>query len=97
MNTEKFFFCTDSLFSLRFAFYFYLGATIGNWFDFVTIFYLGLLVSFIWPRLYEEKQKEIDQVFGIAKDQCNNYLQLALSKLPPAITAKFPQLKPKET
>jgi len=91
------FYCTDNLLSLRFALYFYLGATLGNWFDFVSILYIGMLVSFIWPRLYEEKQKEIDQVVNIAKDQINTYLQLALSKLPPAVTAKFPQLKPKST
>jgi len=91
------FYCVENLRSLKYALYFYLAATIGNWFDFITILYIGLLVSFIWPRLYEEKQKEIDQFYNVAKEQVNNYLQLALSKLPPAVTAKFPQLKPKTT
>jgi hypothetical protein len=49
----------------------------------------------VWPRLYEEKQKEIDQLFELAKQQIEKYLDLALSKLPPAVTARFPMLKPK--
>jgi len=91
------FFCTDNFLSLKFAGYFYLGAMLGNWFSGATILYLAILAFFVWPRLYEEKQKEIDQFYGIASEQANNYFQLALSKLPPAVTARFPALKPKST
>jgi len=91
------FYCTDNLLSLRFALYFYLGATIGNWFSGATLAYLVTLGFFLWPRLYEEKQKEIDQFYGIAQSQFNTYLNLALSKLPPAVTQRFPQLKPKSS
>jgi len=94
-NLREVFYCTDSLLSLRFALYFYLGATIGNWFSGPTLLYLGMLFSFVWFRLYEEKQKEIDQFYHIAQTQASGYLQLAVSKLPPAIGARFPQLKPK--
>jgi len=94
-NLREVFYCTDTLLSLKFALYFYLGATVGNWFSGPTLLYLGMLFSFVWFRLYEEKQKEIDQFYNIAKSQTNAYLQLAISKLPPAITARFPQLKPK--
>jgi len=94
-NLREVFYCTDTLLSLRFALYCYLGATIGNWFSGPTLLYLGMLFSFIWFRLYEEKQKEIDQFYNIAKSQANVYFQLAISKLPPAVTARFPQLKPK--
>jgi len=94
-NFRDVFYCTDNFLSLRFAFYFYMGATIGNWFSGATLLYLVTLGYFIWPRLYVEKQKEIDHFHGIAKTQANNYFQLALTKLPPAVTARFPQLKPK--
>jgi len=94
-NLREVFFCTDNLLSLKFAGLFYLGATIGNWFSGATLLYLVTLGFFIWPRLYEEKKKEIDQVYNIALTQFNNYLQLALSKIPPSVTAKFPGLKPK--
>jgi len=91
------FYCTDNLLSLRFALYFYLAATVGEWFSGFTILYLVALGFFVWPRLYQEKQKEIDQLFEIAKAQANVYFQLALSKLPPAVTQRFPMLKPKST
>lgn len=89
------FYSTNLLLSLKFVFYFYVAATIGNWFSGITLLYLISLGLFVWPRLYEEKQKEIDQFYNIAKTQANTYIQLGLSKLPPAVTAKFPQLKPK--
>lgn len=89
------FYCTDNFLSLRFVFYFYLGATVGNWFGGATLVYLAVLGFFIWPRLYEEKKKEIDHFYGIAKTQATIYFHLALSKLPPAVTARFPGLKPK--
>jgi len=89
------FFVTDTLLSLKVALYLYIAATIGDWFSGITLLYLVTLGFFLWPRLYQEKQKEIDQFYGIAKTQANTYFQLALSKLPPAVTARFPQLKPK--
>jgi len=89
------YFCTDSFLSLKFALYFYLAATVGNWFSGATLLYLVTLGFFVWPRLYEEKQKEIDQFWGIAVSQANNYYQIALAKLPPVVTARFPALKPK--
>jgi len=91
------FYCTDNFLSLRFLFYFYMGATIGNWFSGSTLVFLITLVLFVWPRLYQEKKKEIDHFYSLAKTQASNYLNLALSKLPPAITQRFPQLKPKSS
>jgi len=90
-------YCTNNMLTLQFAFCLYVAATIGSWFSGATLFYLVLLGSFVWPRLYEEKQKEIDQLFSLAMTQIGNYYQLALSKLPPAVTAKLPFLKPKST
>jgi len=91
------FYCTDNFLSLRFAFYFYLGATVGNWFSGSTLVYLTMLGLFGWPRLYEEKHTEIDHFYHVARAQGMNYYNLALTKLPPAVTARFPQLKPHST
>jgi len=91
------FYCTDNLASLKYAFYFYLTATIGDWFSGITLLYLGTLGFFIWPRLYEEKKTEIDHWTGIAWTEGEKYFQLALSKLPPAVQQRFPQLKPKSS
>jgi len=89
------FYCTDNFLSLRFAFYFYLSACIGDWFSGETLIYLITLGFFIWPRLYEEKKKEIDHFWGIAVAQGTVYYNLALTKVPPQVLARFPQLKPK--
>jgi len=91
------FYCTDNLASLKYAFYFYLTATVGDWFSGITLLYLGTLGFFIWPRLYEEKKTEIDHWAGIAWNEGEKYFQLALSKLPPAVQQRFPQLKPKSS
>jgi hypothetical protein len=91
------FYCTDNMLSLRFALYFYIFATIGGWFSALSIFYLALLGFFVWPRLYEEKKKEIDHFYGIAKTEADKYFQLALSKIPPNVTARFPFLKAKSS
>jgi hypothetical protein len=45
--------------------------------------------------LYEEKQSEIDQAYSLAYDAAVKNLNLALSKLPPAIASKLNALKQK--
>jgi hypothetical protein len=94
-NLRDIFYCTDNFLSLRFLVYFYVGAMIGDWFSGATLVYLVTLGFFIWPRLYEEKQKEIDHFKKLALAQATVYYNLALTKIPPAVTARFPQLKPK--
>jgi len=90
------FYAADNLKTALWAFYFYVTATIGEWFEGATILYLVTLISFIWPRLYTEKKKEIDHMYSVALVECDKYLQLALSKLPPAVIARFPFLAPKD-
>jgi len=90
------FYCTDNARTGLWLFYFYLAATIGGWFGGETLLYLASLDAFIWPRLYKEKKKEIDQYYGIAVKEADKYSQLALSKLPPAVTARFPILAARE-
>jgi len=90
------FYATDSILTLQCALYFYIAATIGGWFSGATLLYLASLVVFLWPRLYEEKKKEIDHFYGVAKVEADKYLQLALSKLPPAVHQRFPALAPKK-
>jgi len=90
------FYCTDNLLTLKIALYFYLLAQLGNVFLDSTLLYLVSLAYFIWPRLYLEKHKEIDQVYDIAYQQAKVYIELGLSKLPPAITNKLAALKVKQ-
>jgi len=90
-------YCTNVILSLQAAAICYATATVGGWFAGTTLLYLVILGFFVWPRLYEEKQKEIDAAYALGLTHLNNYYQLALSKIPPGVTAKLPFLKPKKT
>jgi len=90
------FYATDNFKTALWAFYFYVAATVGDWIGGATLMYLVCLVSFIWPRLYVEKKKEIDHFSTIALVESDKYFQLALSKLPPAVTQRFPALAPRD-
>jgi len=89
------FFVSNNLETLKVAGYLYLFAVLGKWFNDSTLLYLVVLGFFIWPRLYEEKQKEIDQFYGIAVTEVKKYSQIALSKVPPQVQQKLAFLKEK--
>jgi len=91
------FYSVNVALSLKWLAYFFLFAQVGKMFSGETLVYLAGLGAFVWPRLYQEKQKEIDQVYGLAMKQADVYIQLGLSKVPPAVTAKLPFLKPKSS
>lgn len=91
------YFCTNLVLTAQFAGILYGVATVGKWFGGATLIYLVLLGFFIWPRLYEEKQQEIDHFYAIGMQQADMYFQMALSKIPPGVTAKLPFLKPKSS
>lgn len=76
------FYCNFPILSLKFAGLFFLLSLFGKWFSGFTLAYIAVLISFVWPRLYEEKRKEIDHFAKIANDQIETYTQLALSKIP---------------
>jgi len=95
-NLRDVFYVTDNLLTLKWALYFYIGAYFGDWFGGATLLYLVTLVVFIWPRLYEEKQKEIDHYYGVALVEMDKYVQLGLTKLPPSVTDRFPMLLPRD-
>eukprot|EP01104_Vermistella_antarctica_P020364 TRINITY_DN8692_c0_g1_i1.p1 TRINITY_DN8692_c0_g1~~TRINITY_DN8692_c0_g1_i1.p1 ORF type:complete len:253 (-),score=88.21 TRINITY_DN8692_c0_g1_i1:177-902(-) len=83
------FYCRNNVKSLKIAGLLYVVSVVGSWFSALTLIYVGVLFAFVWPKLYEVKQKEIDQVFGLINAQVAKYSQLVLSKLPPSIRAKL--------
>jgi len=95
-DLKTIFYSTDTVLTLKWIFYFYLFATVGGWFGGATLLYLSVLGAFLWPRLYEEKQKEIDHAFGVAKVEADKYVQMALEKVPPQVTAYVPALAPRK-
>jgi len=84
------FYCTNIALTLKWAFYLYLLAWVGCLFSDVTIIYFAILALFIWPRLYEEKGREIDRGVQFVKAQAQHYVQFAISKLPSNVQEKLP-------
>jgi len=91
-NVKGVFYATDNTRTALWILYFYITAIVGDWFGGATLLYLVSLVAFVWPRLYQEKKNEIDHFSGLALVEAKKYLHLALSKLPPAVTERFPAL-----
>lgn len=89
------FYCINPIFSLQAAGVLYGLAILGKWFNGLTLIYLVLMGFFIWPRLYEEKQQEIDHFYAIGLTEAQKYIELGLSKLPPAVASKLNALKQK--
>lgn len=87
-SLSKAIFVTDLKYTLKFAFGAWVASFIGSW-SIPALIYLGIVVAFVWPRLYAEKQKEIDDIARLVRQKLNFYLKQAISKLPPAIKAKL--------
>jgi len=79
------FFITNRIAVAKYLFIFYISAIVGEWFSGLSLAYIGTLAAFIWPRLYEEKKREIDQVFGLIDAEYKKYSALVISKLPPVV------------
>jgi len=73
---------TDSAFSLKFAFAIWVLSVLGKLFSGLTLLYMTFLTAFIWPRIYQEKQAQIDEAYALAVGKINHYVALALSHLP---------------
>jgi len=73
---------TDGAFSLKFAFAIWMFSLIGKFFTGTTLIYMTFLTAFIWPRIYQEKQVQIDEAYELAASKICHYVGLAMSHLP---------------
>jgi len=73
---------TDGAFSLKFAFAIWVFSVIGKLFSGTTLLYMTFLTAFIWPRIYQEKQAQIDEAYELALSKINHYVGLAMAHLP---------------
>jgi len=76
------FYANFPILSVKVAVIFFILSLLGKWFSGLTLIYIDVLVLFAWPRLYEEKQKEIDQYWNLVNTHIETYTNLALSKIP---------------
>jgi len=86
------FFCTNLVLSLKTAGALYGIAVVGQWFSALTFIWIGSIVLFVWPRLYEEKHAEIDQGVALAKSHVVQGVHAGASKLPPNVQNYVHQL-----
>jgi hypothetical protein len=73
---------TDTVFSVKIAVIVWFIAIVGGAFSGIVLLYGIFLAAFVWPRIYQEKQADIDRVYGIALAHLNQYYDLVISKLP---------------
>ncbi|GBG86622.1 hypothetical protein CBR_g41685 [Chara braunii] len=62
---------------LKAMLYLYIGAKIGAWFDFFTLLYVLLLLSFVVPKLYEMYETDVDRVADLAYERSKGYYSRA--------------------
>jgi len=75
--------------SFQFAIALFFGAFLGAYFSGATLLYFALLFGFIWPRVYHEKQEQIDLYAGKVRDQAVLIKSQVVEKLPPNIKDKI--------
>jgi hypothetical protein len=76
------FYVNFPILSIKVASIFLVLSLLGKWFSGLTLIYIDAIILFAWPRLYEEKQKEIDQYWKLINTHIDTYVNLALSKIP---------------
>ncbi|GBG86621.1 hypothetical protein CBR_g41684 [Chara braunii] len=62
---------------LKTMLYLYIGAKLGAWFDFFTLLYALVVLSFVVPKLYEMYETDVDRVADLAYERSKNYYSRA--------------------
>jgi len=75
----------DTVASLKAMVMFWLVSYVAGCINFLTICILGTVVVFTVPKLYEEKQAEIDQVFALVRSKTCMVCGIIEQKLPEKI------------
>jgi len=88
-HAKRALFVENLLHTVKWIVGFYIFGIFARCFSGVTLLYLVTLVAFVWPRLYTEKQVEIDRGFNLAKEKAAFYYGEALKKVPPEIKKKL--------
>jgi len=76
------FYANFPILSVKVASIFLVLSLLGKWFSGLTLIYLAVFTLFAWPRIYQEKQKEVDHYWKLANTYVETYANLALSKIP---------------
>mmetsp|Transcript_46774 Transcript_46774/g.117873 ORF Transcript_46774/g.117873 Transcript_46774/m.117873 type:complete len:243 (+) Transcript_46774:82-810(+) len=86
--------CYNIVDTIKYIVILWFVSVIGGWFSGVFFAWLFVLVSFVWPRLYEEKQQQIDAAVAQAKTQAEFHVGETIKKLPPNLKAHVDKVYP---
>eukprot|EP01103_Thecamoeba_quadrilineata_P005912 TRINITY_DN15657_c0_g1_i1.p1 TRINITY_DN15657_c0_g1~~TRINITY_DN15657_c0_g1_i1.p1 ORF type:complete len:220 (-),score=27.95 TRINITY_DN15657_c0_g1_i1:48-680(-) len=76
---------TNKVYTLKVAVALFLFSVVSNIFSNTTLVYLALVFAFAFPRTYQEKKTEIDNLASVALQKSREISSQAYEKLPPAV------------
>jgi len=75
------FFVENLLDSLKYAVYIYLLSWLGELLSGIMLIFLVTLFAFLWPRVYEEKNKEIERFHNLMHNRIEPHLTFVQHKI----------------
>jgi len=66
--------------SIKAIFGSYILSTVFGWFNLITLIWMGTIIAFASPRVYEMKEKEINEGLKKANDMYRLYHGMAMEK-----------------
>lgn len=84
---QRLFLVEDVFQSLKFGVLLWLISYIGSWFSPLTVIILSFILLFTVPKLYEEKQEQIDQVLVLVSEKVKTGVAQVEAKVPEKIMA----------
>lgn len=90
---QSLFLVRDTVASLKAMIVFWLTSYIASCVYFLTLCIYATIIVFTVPKLYEEKQQEIDQVFGLVMDQANMVYGMVEKNMPEKVKAYLKKAK----
>jgi len=92
-QTQCLFLVKDTVASLKAMIMFWLVSYIASCIDFLSICILGTVLVFTVPKLYEEKQSEIDQLYSLVKEKSCLACGMIEDKLPEKVKVYLKKAK----
>jgi len=92
-QTQSLFLVRDTVASLKAMIMFWLISYIASCIDFVSICIVGTVILFTVPKVYEEKQREIDQLYSLVKERSCLACQMIEDKLPEKVKVYLKKTK----
>jgi len=84
---QKLFLIDDVIESLKFGVLLWLISYVGGWFSLFTLLILAFVGVFTIPKLYEEKQAEIDKCIGCVRSKMCEIYGIIEAKIPEKVKA----------